>query len=86
MMDYTNICRVKPQRHVEPKTDKRWWRLAEALLHKKEKGGNIPPLKDGDKWCHEPVDKANAFSKCWKAKSDLPQIVPRSPRLNLILM
>ena len=55
-----------------PRSDKRWWALAKALLHKKEKCISIPPLKSGSEWCHDPTAKANALSSCWQAKSVLP--------------
>ena len=57
-----------------PKGSKLWWRKNRELLHSTPGKTTLPSLKDpAGHWVHDPLEKANLFSKTFAEKCTLPE-------------
>ena len=64
---------LKTQMEKLPRSSKKWWTIAKQLMHRNSKQSMFPPLKlDDGQWIKEPIEKANAFAKCFSSKFVLP--------------
>ena len=63
-----------------PRGSKQWWSMYNRLLDKQSGPTLFPPIKSqAGTWCEEPIDKANAFARCWEGKNNLPPEVYEMP-------
>ncbi len=66
------VERMRDKLRKEKRGSKSWWRLTNEIMQKTAKSCQIPALKSGDSWLHEPLAKANALAEHFSSKFALP--------------
>ena len=65
-------------------SSKKWWHIAQTLMHKVQEPSSVPPLVDRDgAWAIAPLAKANLLADVFLEKSLLPASTPCSSLMQL---